>query len=144
MKVLCPKCGKRKMFEKSKRCYKCWREEVEARKKEPTEPCPRCGKPMLSKSRICRECYVTETPIGSKHRDVHGYTMVVIGCNVETGNLISRAEHRLVAEKFLGRLLGRDEIVHHINGDKEDNRIENLQVVSPQEHYRLHHPVKQG
>lgn len=46
--------------------------------------------------------------------------------------------HRLVMEAVLDRHLGLEEIVHHINGDKLDNRIENLRVMSRAEHVRLH------
>jgi len=48
----------------------------------------------------------------------------------------------MVMEAALGRQLARDEHVHHKNGNKLDNRLENLQVLSASEHSRLHHPKK--
>lgn len=51
------------------------------------------------------------------------------------------AEHRLVASEVVGRVLDKSEEVHHIYGNKDDNRPENLAVVSKGKHQRLHADV---
>lgn len=50
--------------------------------------------------------------------------------------------HRIIMENHLQRLLSKNEVVHHINGDKLDNRIENLKLMNANEHVKLHGAIK--
>jgi hypothetical protein len=91
----------------------------------------------------------TRTEDGIQRTYVKGHNRRGQGCGwIECGYLyVSRegkkiAEHRLIVEQQEGRKLTSDEVVHHVNRDKSDNRPENLVVVTRAEHRRLHSGTK--
>lgn len=46
--------------------------------------------------------------------------------------------HRVIMERHIGRPLLSSELVHHKNGDKRDNRIDNLEILTAKEHSQHH------
>ena len=65
----------------------------------------------------------------------HGY--VVLSSKI-WGENQGRYEHRVIVEESLGRPLENHEIIHHKNGNTQDNRLDNLEVLTRQEHNRTH------
>lgn len=107
--------------------------------------CPICGKSFYTTRRkTCSvECGRQLKKQNWKHKIYFENGYLVEYCNGynKKGNV---KQHRKIVENFLGRRLGPDEIVHHINGDKTDNRIENLEVMSRGEHSSLHRKAEKA
>jgi len=53
-----------------------------------------------------------------------------------------RTVHRYLIEQKIGRPLRNDEIIHHINGDSRDNRLENLEITNYKKHSNHHNRLK--
>lgn len=75
--------------------------------------------------------------IGNTYHHSDGYPMVWVGkTNVRNGYM---PVHRLVMGDVLGRIVTKEEKVHHINGDKEDFRPNNLYLCRNMQHHRYVH-----
>lgn len=79
---------------------------------------------------------------GGRHLSSHGYVVLW----TPNGR---RYEHVVIAERALGRQLRhfrrghpKNEVVHHINGVKTDNRPENLLICTHEYHIALHHRLE--
>lgn len=51
-------------------------------------------------------------------------------------------EYRVIAEKILGRPLNNEEVVHHIDGDRENNSIDNIMIMDRKDHINYHNLIK--
>lgn len=74
----------------------------------------------------------------------NGYKMILVPDHPYADSKGYVREHRYVMEKHLGRYLNPDELVHHRNEDKLDNRIENLALDKLANHTSLHHTGRKG
>ena len=71
----------------------------------------------------------------------HGYVLILYRKHPFADTRGYIREHRLIMEKSLGRYLHPKEVVHHINHIRNDNRIENLQLIANQkDHMIIYHP----
>jgi hypothetical protein len=115
--------------------YMCSRKcRGEHRRKTRAAGCLRCGGPIpfVSGNTLIKYCSqeCRAEPVGSTRKNQYGYVSVKIPKDDPLGTTIKRWElqHRYVVAKSIGRPLRSDEHVHHINGIRDDNRLENLEL----------------
>jgi len=104
--------------------------------------CKSCGGKQASRK---RDIMGTKHPNwkGGGYRHIEGYRMAYLNPNDSfypmANGLNYVLEHRLVIAKRLGRLLLSSEVVHHKNGIKDDNRIENLELTNSNSQHMKEH-----
>ena len=105
------------------------------------------GKPRWEYCRVCAQTYNRHSPSGSSHynwkggitRQGDGYMLQLVESDSPYWSMVKTRskqvlQHRLVMAEYLRRPLKDNEIVHHLNGIRDDNRIENLALSTLKTH----------
>ncbi|MBA3843434.1 MAG: HNH endonuclease [Actinobacteria bacterium] len=123
----------------------CYRASVAA----PVRLCDECREPIqqtswAAESRFCSQtCYRAAVPRpawrGGRVVGADGYVSVWDPDSPMARRDGYLYEHRAVVAREIGRLLVPGEVVHHVNGDRADNRPENLVLFASQGDHMRHH-----
>lgn len=128
---LCKRAHAHRVMTCSRKCGGIYR----TRKREVEHTCDACGiifkvVPSARKKGRAVYCSMSCASRANRKGTGKGWKVGNDGYVYSYLNQKKILQHRIVMEGFLGRKLSLDENVHHINGDKSDNRIENLELWS--------------
>ena len=99
-------------------------------------PSPSLGKKLSNETKE-KLSIIKSNGIGKKEKH-NGYIRIYFPDHPKSDKRGWISEHDLIMECYIGRWLKKDEVVHHKNEIKIDNRIENLQLMKRKEHSKYH------
>lgn len=132
---VCKKCGSLELIKNTLLCKFCHRlrfkeyyqrkgKEFRRNKKQNCTICNNLFTQHRKKQVFCPDCYKQSIKTNYKQN-----LYKKVGC---------RDEHRVIAEKLLNRKLSYNEVVHHVDENPQNNKLENLWVMSRHNHGKLH------
>lgn len=147
---ICQQCGKefesRADFPQKYCSHDCYYQSMRTGRKKYPCICQYCGKDYQGRTPISKYCSAkcqNLARMGKNHPLYKGgYSMDGGYRKVLSGKGGYVKEHRKVVEETVGRKLKTDEIIHHINVNRSDNRIENLTILTKSEHSLVHHYLR--
>lgn len=102
----------------------------------------RLGSGLRGKRRVFSEEHcnaIQEAALRRGERTARGESLKPSGyIEITRGEHKGRSQHRVVAEKMIGRKLSPDEVVHHKDNNRANNIPSNLEVMTRSEHTSLH------
>lgn len=96
------------------------------------------GKKLSAETKVKISAAHKNGGIGHKKIRCDGYVAIYFPDHPQSTNEGYIMEHVLVMEALIGRHLNDNECVHHINRKKDDNRAENLKLMTKSDHMSLH------
>lgn len=112
-------------------------------RKDRISVCPSCENVKDKRSKLCRKCRLQFNPpaknTGKGYFYINGYKKVRARNHPHADRDGFVLEHRLIMEEYLKGYLEPQLDMHHLNGVRDDNRLENLVVVTPSEHIKKYH-----
>jgi len=98
------------------------------------------GRPAWNKGKSYKLPHLAgeNNPLWKGHRRKRNDGYIESKADENSIYFVRNLEHRIAMEKYLGRKLRPDEIVHHKNGIRDDNQPENLQLTTRKEHIKIH------
>ena len=147
-KILGSEGGKVKSEAKSKASRENWKKfvkkiKIECAKKRVHLECLICGEKFdvqPYRAKTARTCSVKcrQTFIARKSNKKRSAKQRFTGSKENYVKFKGRHIHRFIMEQKLGRSLKKGEVVHHIDGNKWNNDINNLAVMTQADHARIH------
>lgn len=146
---ICEKCGERKIVQ--------WCDVKRAREKssyDGKDYCNKCGTSVKNSGdknpakRLDVRRKISEATKGRSKTFKDGKNLRILGRKVDSGGYIKVYseelkdyvhEHRAIMQNILNRNLRKGEIVHHLDGDKKNNNIENLLLCSSESEHKIVH-----
>lgn len=149
----CKSCKHRKLLSESELCEQCLEKQYKENKLEfiPKKKCicslkcktmiPDRGDNKFAQGHSQRGEFNSRW-IGGRIIDGYGYVKILSPDHPYRDSRGYVKEHRLVMENHLGRYLNPNELVHHEDENKQNNKIENLRLITRSAHQNHHNPRK--
>lgn len=120
-------------------------------KKYKDQPCPICGDMFYPRrgtkktcSRRCGSALLSQRAYENEIHWKYNHDGYLVAGFTRNGVRVSLMQHRFIMESHIGRSLRQDEVVHHKNGVRDDNRLENLEIQNRSEHASEHGRMRKG